>query len=344
MPKRILLTGGAGFIGGHLARFLLTDSRVQGEVEQLVTLDKLTYAGHRDQLPEDGRHRFVRGDIADRPLVETLLREHRIDTVLHLAAETHVDRSIDAPAAFLDTNVLGTFQLLEAVRGWWQSDEAEVESPRFVHVSTDEVFGELEADGAPVTEASAYDPNSPYSASKAGADHLVRAWHRTYGLPVIVTASGNNYGPWQHPEKLIPRMLQCLLAGAPVPLYGDGHQRRDWIHVEDHCRALWAVLGAGEVGSTYLIGARCERSNLELAGAVIDLLSGMAPDRLDLMGSEWIEHIADRPGHDRRYALDPTRIETELGWRPQLEFEEGLSDTVAWYLDHEEWLTACGAG
>lgn len=336
MAPRILLTGGAGFIGGHMVRLLLDDDEVGEGPEVLVTLDKLTYAGHREQLPDDARHHFVQGDIADRPLVEALLREHRIDTVLHLAAESHVDRSIAGSGEFVATNLVGTHQLLEAVRTVW--DECGPGRPRFIHVSTDEVFGELAADAAPFDEHSRYAPGSPYSATKAASDHLVRAWHRTYGLPTIVTASGNNYGPWQFPEKLIPRMIQRLLRGGSVPLYGDGSQRRDWLHVEDHCRALWRVCLVGQVGASYLIGARCERSNLEVAGAVIDALAEIAPDRLDTMGRELIESVPDRPGHDRRYALDPSRAETELGWSPRHDFEEGLRDTVSWCLDHEEWL------
>jgi len=333
---RILLTGGAGFIGGHMVRFLLGSPDAGDEVETVVNLDKLTYAGHRDQLPDDDRHHFVHGDIADRPLVEGLLREHRIDTVLHLAAESHVDRSIAGAEAFVATNLVGTWQLLEAARAVWS--EGRPDRPRFVQVSTDEVFGELADDEPPFEEGRRYQPHSPYSATKAGADHLARAWQRTHGLPVIVTASGNNYGPWQLPEKLIPRMIRRLLAGDTVPIYGEGSQRRDWLHVEDHCRALWAVLRAGEIGATYLIGARCERSNLEVAGAVIDALTEMAPGRIDTLSRELIEHVADRPGHDRRYALDPSRIEAGLGWAPLRDFEQGLRDTVAWYLEHEDWL------
>lgn len=321
-----------------MTRLLLGDPAMTTEVECLINLDKLTYAGSREQLPGDERHHFVQGDIGDRPLVESLLREHRIDTILHLAAETHVDRSIEGPDAFIEANLLGTFHLLEAARAWWQDPDCGVEAPRLLHVSTDEVFGELGAAAPPFDEGSPYAPGSPYSATKAGSDHLVRAWQRTYGLPVMVTASGNNYGPWQYPEKLIPRMIQRLLAGGTVPIYGDGSQCRDWLHVEDHCRALWVVLREGELGASYLIGARCERSNLEVAGAVIDALAEVAPDRVDSMNRELIEKVADRPGHDRRYALDPSRVETELGWSPRHDFESGILDTVAWYLDHEEWL------
>lgn len=329
-----LITGGAGFIGANLVRAALAaaDARV-------VVLDKLTYAGRKDSLPlaePPERLVFVEGDIADGPLVRSLLAEHQPDSVLHLAAESHVDRSIDAPAAFVDTNVAGSTALLMATLDYWEHLPAERRDAfRLVHASTDEVFGSLGPTGR-FTEQSPYRPNSPYSASKAAADHLVRAFHQTYGLPVVTCHSSNNYGPYQHPEKLIPTVLVNALAGAPLPIYGDGLQVRDWLHVADHCRALLLLAAAGQPGQSYLAGADNEQTNLAVVRQICRLVDEFSPG--EHPREEQIEHVADRPGHDRRYALDAGRLRSELGWAPEVAFEAGLKATVAWYLDHQDWV------
>jgi dTDP-glucose 4,6-dehydratase len=337
---RILVTGGAGFIGSNLVHELLRERRTD-PVEQVVSLDALTYSGRRENLADldgDPRHVFVHGSIADEPLVGRLLSEHRIEAVLHLAAETHVDRSIDRPEPFFQTNVIGTLRLLEACRHYWSrlagADRARF---RFHHVSTDEVFGSLGPQDPPFCETTGYDPHSPYAASKAGGDHLVRACAHTYGLPVLISHSSNNYGPRQFPEKLIPLTIGHLLAGRLVPLYGDGLQRRDWLYVADHCRALELVLRRGAVGETYTIGGGAEISNLEMVRTLCRLLDRLAPRADGKSHDILISHVADRPGHDRRYAISAEKIRSHLGWRPQETLATGLEKTVRWYLENRSW-------
>lgn len=329
-----LVTGGAGFVGANLVLALRRAGRAR-----VVNLDLLTYAGDRERLAAlegDAGHVFVQGDIADRALVADLLERHRPAAVLHLAAETHVDRSIDGPEAFLRTNVDGTLALLEAVRGWWERLPArEREAFRLLHVSTDEVFGALGPTGR-FDERSPHRPRSPYAASKAAADHLVGAWQRTYGLPTLITHGTNTYGPWQLPEKLIPLMTARALAGEPLPVYGDGGQVRDWIHVEDHVAALVRAVEAGEPGETYSVGAACERKNLDLVHALCAALDELHPSGAP--HARAITHVPDRPGHDRRYAVDATRSQRDLGWAPQRSFEDGLRETVGWMLAQRAWL------
>jgi len=338
----ILVTGGAGFIGSNFVRQWLAEE--QGEV---VNLDKLTYAGNLDSLAEvadDPRYHFVEGDIADGPLVAGLLERHRPWAVLNFAAESHVDRSIDGPAAFVQTNVVGTFGLLEASRAYWSAlAEPGRSAFRFLHVSTDEVFGSLGATGQ-FTEASPYAPNSPYAASKAAADHFVRAYFHTYGLPTLTTNCSNNYGPYQFPEKLIPLMILNALAGKPLPVYGDGRQVRDWLYVEDHCRAIRAVLAGGTPGEVYAIGGDCERTNLEIVQTIATIVDRRRPGLPHAPCTSLVRFVADRPGHDRRYAIDAGKIRDRLGWRPREDFESGLQRTVAWYLDHPVWVerVLCG--
>jgi dTDP-glucose 4,6-dehydratase len=332
-----LVTGGCGFIGSAVVRRVLrtTDWTV-------VVLDKLTYAAEPRALEEtaaDPRYRLVVGDVADAELLARLFAEYRPDAVLHLAAESHVDRSIDGPEAFLSTNVVGTFRLLEAALAHWKTlREPERSRFRFHHVSTDEVFGALGPEDAPFRETSPYDPRSPYAASKAAADHFVRAFGHTYGLPVLISNASNNYGPWQFPEKLIPLSIAKTLEGQPIPVYGRGEQVRDWLFVDDHAAALVAILGRGRVGRTYLVGARAERTNLDLVHTLCAILDELLPHSPHRPHARLIRFVADRPGHDRRYAIDPTRLEVELGWRPSRSLEEGLRATVAWYLAHRDWL------
>jgi dTDP-glucose 4,6-dehydratase len=333
-PRRILVTGGAGFIGTGLVRFLLGRPADAG-IERIVVLDLLTYAGNRANLAGlDARCRLVEGDICDGPLVAGLLADERIDTVLHLAAESHVDRSIEDPLAFVRTNVVGTATLLHAARKAWKGRS----DVRFHHVSTDEVFGSLGETGL-FREDTAYDPSSPYSASKAGSDHLARAWHRTYGLPVTITNCSNNYGPWQFPEKLIPLMIAKALAGQGLPVYGKGLNIRDWLYVEDHCAAIDLVVRRGVPGRTYNVGGRAERRNIDVVHDLCDVLDRLRPDAA---GSyrRLITYVADRPGHDLRYAIDDGRIAAELGWAPTVDFRQGLERTVRWYLDHQDWVQA----
>ena len=333
----LLVTGCAGFIGSNFVHTWL-----QAHDETVVNLDRLTYAGNLENLQslaDDPRHVFVRGDIGDRALVARLLAEHRPRAVLNFAAESHVDRSIHGPADFIQTNIVGTFQLLECVRAHWAALPQEAQQAfRFLHVSTDEVYGSLAPSDPPFAETHPYEPNSPYSASKAASDHLVRAWHHTYGLPVLTTNCSNNYGPYHFPEKLIPLVIHNALAGKPLPIYGDGQQVRDWLYVEDHCRAIMRVLEAGRLGETYNIGGWNEKPNLEVVHTLCDTLDALRPRADGRSYRAQITFVKDRPGHDRRYAIDARKIERELGWKPQETFESGIRKTVAWYLDHAEWV------
>lgn len=330
-----LVTGGAGFIGGN---FVL-DAVRRGI--RIVNLDALTYAGNLDTLRPlqgDANHVFVKGDIGDAALVRTLLHEHRPDAVINFAAESHVDRSIDGPAAFVHTNVVGTLNLLEKARDYWKSlNAADRGAFRFLHVSTDEVYGTLGETGK-FTEQTPYAPNSPYSASKAASDHLVRAFHHTYGLPVLTTNCSNNYGPYQFPEKLIPLIIAKALAGEPLPVYGDGRNVRDWLYVGDHCAAIRRVLEAGRVGETYNVGGDAERENIVVVKTICRLLDERRPLADGRARESLITFVADRPGHDRRYAIDASKAQSELGWSPSLTFEEGIAQTVDWYLDNQPWV------
>ena len=335
---KILVTGGAGFIGSAVVRHLL-----QNTPHQVVNLDKLTYAGNLQSLPgasENPAYRFEQVDICDAEGVARVLAEHRPDAVMHLAAESHVDRSIDGPAAFIQTNIVGTYTLLEACRQYWLGLCEEARSRfRFHHISTDEVYGDLEGTTELFTEQTPYSPSSPYSASKASSDHLVRAWQRTYGLPVLITNCSNNYGPYHFPEKLIPHMILNALAGKPLPVYGDGAQIRDWLYVEDHARALVEVLTLGQPGATYNIGGHNEKRNLQVVETLCTLLDELVTEKPAGISrfAELITFVQDRPGHDRRYAIDAGKIERELGWLPQETFESGLRKTVQWYLDNRSW-------
>ena len=330
-----LVTGGAGFIGGN---FVL-EAVARGV--RVVNLDALTYAGNLDTLASlqgNPDHIFVHGDIGDRALVSRLLAEHRPDAVLNFAAESHVDRSIDGPAAFVQTNVVGTLALLEAVRDYWKGLEDEAKAAfRFLHVSTDEVYGTLGATGK-FTETTPYAPNSPYSASKAASDHLVRAFHHTYGLPTLTTNCSNNYGPYHFPEKLIPLVIQRALAGESLPVYGDGKQVRDWLYVADHCEAIRTVLAKGRVGETYNVGGNAERENIEVVRTICRLLDQRRPRPDGQPHEVLITHVTDRPGHDRRYAIDASKLKNELGWEPKYSFEQGIAATVDWYLAHQDWV------
>jgi dTDP-glucose 4,6-dehydratase len=338
--KNVLVTGGAGFIGSNFIRYLLhaeTDIHV-------VNLDALTYAGSLENLKDisgDARYSFVQGNILDTEFIEKLLDEHKIDTIIHFAAESHVDRSILGPRQFIETNVMGTFSMLEAARTvWLQKKSQPLESVRFHHVSTDEVFGSL-AHGEPAwTEETPYAPNSPYAASKASSDHLVRSYGHTYGLPYTITNCSNNYGPYQFPEKLIPLMILNALEGKPLPVYGDGQQIRDWLHVEDHCEAIHLVLKKGTAGSTYNIGGENQPANLTIVETICDILDEVAPESPHKPHKDLIQFVKDRPGHDRRYDMDTHKISTELGWRPRHTLTEGLFDTINWYLAHPEWVIA----
>jgi dTDP-glucose 4,6-dehydratase len=338
----ILVTGGAGFIG---ANFVLDWIEATGE--PVVNLDALTYAGNLanlKSLAQDRRHIFVQGDIGDRALVDQLLKDHQPRAIVHFAAESHVDRSIHGPGAFVQTNVNGTFTLLEAARGHWMSLQgAAKDAFRFHHVSTDEVYGSLKPNDPPFTETHPYEPNSPYSASKAASDHMVRAWHHTYGLPVITTNCSNNYGPYHFPEKLIPLMIVNALAGKPLPVYGDGMQVRDWLYVKDHCTAIREVLARGKVGETYNVGGWNEKPNIEIVKTICTLLDELRPDAAGSYARH-ITYVTDRPGHDRRYAIDARKLERELGWKPAETFETGIRKTVQWYLDNTEWVSEVQSG
>ncbi|MCG8989517.1 dTDP-glucose 4,6-dehydratase [Delftia acidovorans] len=339
----ILVTGGAGFIG---ANFVL-DWLAAGD-EPVLNVDKLTYAGNLkslESLQGDARHVFVQADIGDGQTLARLLAEHRPRAVVNFAAESHVDRSIHGPEDFIQTNVVGTFRLLEAVRGYWSALDAEAKAAfRFLHVSTDEVYGSLAPAAPAFTEDHLYEPNSPYSASKAASDHLVRAWHHTYGLPVLTTNCSNNYGPLHFPEKLIPLMIVNALAGKPLPIYGDGMQVRDWLYVRDHCSAIRRVLEAGKLGDTYNVGGWNEKPNVEIVNTVCALLDELRPKADGTSYSAQITYVKDRPGHDRRYAIDARKLERELGWKPAETFETGIRKTVQWYLDNPEWVADVQSG
>jgi dTDP-glucose 4,6-dehydratase len=333
----ILVTGGAGFIGGN---FVL-DWLVNPDAEGIVNLDKLTYAGNVStlkSLDNDDRHIFIQGDIGDYELVNSLLKKHQIRAVVNFAAESHADRSIHGPSDFIQTNVVGTFKLLEAVRAYWiKLPESEKTSFRFLHVSTDEVYGSLSASDPAFLETNPHKPNSPYSASKAASDHLVRAWCHTYGLPVLTTNCSNNYGPYHFPEKLIPLVILNALAGKLLPIYGDGQQIRDWLYVKDHCSAIRRVLEGGRLGETYNVGGWNEKPNIEVVHTICSILDSLCPKPDGSLYAAQITYVKDRPGHDRRYAIDATKLERELGWKPAETFETGILKTVQWYLDNQEW-------
>jgi len=338
----ILVTGGAGFIGANfvLDWLKLTDSTI-------VNLDKLSYAGNLESLAsvaDNARYHFRQGDIGDQQLVTKILTEFQPAAIVNFAAESHVDRSIHGPRDFITTNIVGTFELLECARAYWKSSSGKKDAFRFLHVSTDEVYGSLTKQDPAFTETNPYQPNSPYSASKAAADHLVRAYHHTYGLPVLTTNCSNNYGPYQFPEKLIPLMIVNALAGQPLPVYGDGMQVRDWLYVGDHCSAIRTVLENGKIGETYNIGGWNEKPNIEIVHAICDLLDEARPKPGGGSYREQITTVTDRPGHDRRYAIDATKIERELGWRPKEVFETGIQKTIAWYLENPQWIKNVQSG
>ena len=339
----LLVTGGAGFIGANFVLDWLAASN-----KPIINLDKLTYAGNPETLASlqgDARHQLVQGDIGDSALVSRLLAEHKPRAVVNFAAESHVDRSIHGPGEFIETNIVGTFNLLEAVRGFWGDlPEGDKSAFRFLHVSTDEVYGTLAKDDPAFTETHRYEPNSPYSASKAASDHLVRAWHHTYGLPVLTTNCSNNYGPFHFPEKLIPLMIVNALAGKPLPVYGDGMQIRDWLYVKDHCSAIRRVLEAGRLGEVYNVGGCNEKPNIEIVQTICRLLDEMRPRADGKRYEAQITYVTDRPGHDRRYAIDARKLEAELGWKPAETFETGIRKTVAWYLANPEWVQHVQSG
>ncbi|VWB14866.1 dTDP-glucose 4,6-dehydratase [Burkholderia metallica] len=339
----LLITGGAGFIGANFVLDWIASSE-----EPVINLDKLTYAGNLDtlaSLADNPGHTFVRGDIGDRELVGDLLKQHRPRAVINFAAESHVDRSISGPGDFIQTNVVGTFNLLESVRGYWSElPDAEREAFRFLHVSTDEVYGTLGPNDPAFAETNRYEPNSPYSASKAASDHLVRAWHHTYGMPVLTTNCSNNYGPYHFPEKLIPLVILNALAGKPLPIYGDGQQIRDWLYVKDHCSAIRRVLQQGSVGETYNVGGWNECTNLEVVRTICSILDELQPRSDKQSYANQISFVQDRPGHDRRYAIDARKLERELNWKPEETFEGGIRKTVRWYLDNQEWVQNVTSG
>ncbi len=339
----ILVTGGAGFIGSNYVLDWLAQSD-----ETVVNLDKLSYAGNMQNLAslqEDQRHVFVKGDIGDPTLLPALLALHQPRAIVNFAAESHVDRSIHGPGEFIQNNIVGTFQLLESVRSYWGPLEAQAKADfRFLHVSTDEVYGSLHKGDPAFTESHTYEPNSPYSASKAASDHLVRAWHHTYGLPVLTTNCSNNYGPYHFPEKLIPLVIVNALAGKTLPVYGDGQQIRDWLYVKDHCCAIRRVLEAGKPGETYNVGGWNEKANLDIVRTICSLLDNLKPRADGKPYQDQIAFVTDRPGHDRRYAIDARKIERELGWKPAESFETGIAKTVAWYLSNQDWVSNVQSG
>lgn len=339
----IIVTGGAGFIGSNFIHTWLSQTD-----EPVINLDKLTYAGNPENLTvfqEDSRHTLVQGDIGDRDLVASLLSTHQPRAVINFAAESHVDRSIHGPGEFITTNINGTFHLLESVRGFWETLTPEAKKIfRFLHVSTDEVYGTLNPDDPAFSETNPYEPNSPYAASKAASDHLVRAWHHTYGLPVLTTNCSNNYGPFHFPEKLIPLVILNALAGKPLPIYGDGQQVRDWLYVRDHARAIMRVLAQGQVGETYNIGGNQEKTNLSVVQTICSHLDALRPKPDGGSYSDQITFVKDRPGHDRRYAINATKIKRELGWEPEETFETGLKQTIEWYLNNQQWVAHVTSG
>ncbi|WP_346351634.1 dTDP-glucose 4,6-dehydratase [Oceanimonas sp. AH20CE76] len=343
--RKILVTGGAGFIGSAVVRHIIENTQ-----DEVINLDKLTYAGNLESLADvadSARYHFVKLDICDRAGLDEVFAQYKPDAVMHLAAESHVDRSISGPAEFINTNIVGTYTLLEAARHYWNGLESSAKAAfRFHHISTDEVYGDLHGTDDLFTETTPYAPSSPYSASKASSDHLVRAWQRTYGLPTLVTSCSNNYGPYHFPEKLIPLVILNALEGKPLPIYGKGDQIRDWLYVEDHARALYEVVTRGEVGETYNIGGHNEKTNLEVVLAVCELLDELAPEASSFQppASRLITHVADRPGHDVRYAIDAAKIERELGWTPKETFESGIRKTVQWYLANQEWVNNVKSG
>ena len=338
MTRNVLVTGGAGFIGSNFVHYL---QRAEPDV-RIVTLDALTYAASLENLkdlPDPARHNFIQGDIADRDLLDRLFAEHGIDTVVHFAAETHVDRSIHDPGVFVQTNVLGTFTLLEAARKAWLVDKiVPLEQTRFHHVSTDEVFGTLTREEPPFEESTPYQPRSPYAASKASSDHFVRAYHITYGLPISISNCSNNYGPRQFPEKLVPLMILNASSGKPLPVYGDGMQIRDWLYVDDHCEAIWQVATRGQVGETYCVGGDNQPPNIEIVRTICQIMDELQPRSIWAPHEKLISYVADRPGHDRRYDINITKIKDELGWQPRHSLKQGMLDTVIWYLEHPEWV------
>jgi dTDP-glucose 4,6-dehydratase len=338
MMRQVLVTGGAGFIGSNFIHFLLNKE----PHVQVINLDALTYAGNLEnlkELPDEERYHFIKGDITDRALLKTIFDDFKIDTVVHFAAESHVDRSITGPMPFVETNVIGTTCLLEAARASWVVEKkVDPAQTRFHHVSTDEVFGALSPDDSPFSETTPYAPNSPYAASKAASDHLVRAYFNTYQLPVTITNCSNNYGPFQFPEKLIPLVILNAVQGKPLPVYGDGKQIRDWLYVEDHCAAIWKALKKGTAGQTYNIGGNNQPTNLEIIQTICTILDESLPGSSVTPYSKLIEFVPDRPGHDRRYAMDTRKIERELGWKPTEDLKSGLRKTVAWYLAHPDWV------
>jgi len=335
IPSRVLVTGGAGFIGGNFIHHLMTHTEAE-----VANLDLLTYAGNRETLADiegDPRYRFVRGDISDQVVVQQLIDDLRPDCIVNFAAESHVDRSIDGPADFIHTNIVGTYNLLDRALAYWRTlDDTDKAAFRFLHVSTDEVYGSLGETGA-FTEQTPYAPSSPYSASKAASDHLVQAWHHTYGLPTLTTNCSNNYGPYQYPEKLIPLMILNALAGKPLPIYGTGNNVRDWLFVEDHCRAIWHVIKHGVPGQMYNVGGNSEKTNLQVVDTLCTLIDELVPDSAHKPHAQLKTFVADRPGHDWRYAIDATKIRDQLGWLPQESFESGMRRTVQWYLDNRDW-------
>ena len=339
----ILVTGAAGFIGSNFVLDWLSQSQ-----EEVISLDSLTYAGNLENLStldNNPHHHFIQGNIGDRDLMSILLKKHHIQAVIHFAAESHVDRSIDSPDDFIETNIVGTYRLLESARVYWVDlDETSKKAFRFLHVSTDEVYGSLDEKDSSFTESHRYEPNSPYSASKAASDHLVRAWSHTYGLPVLTTNCSNNYGPYQFPEKLIPLCILNALQGKAIPIYGDGKQIRDWLYVKDHCTAIREVLNKGRVGETYNVGGMHEKTNLEVVETLCTILDELKPKIDGKSYRDQITFVKDRPGHDRRYAIDASKLKNELGWKPQETFESGLHKTVLWYLEHQGWVNRIVSG